>query len=88
MLNLLQILNAGAECWCVCQLGGVSAIEASGNFMFDPISHRDVLGACMGTGIVRGKVGDILMDGEQGAQLLVIPELVPHFEMALTQVLE
>ena len=62
-------------------------MEVSGNFMFDPITHRDVLGACCtGTGVVRGKIGDILVHGEQGAQMLVVPELVPHFEMFLTQV--
>ncbi|KAK9833775.1 hypothetical protein WJX74_005499 [Apatococcus lobatus] len=69
------------------ELGGVSAMEVSGNFMFDPITHRDILGACCtGTGVVRGKIGDILVHGEQGAQMLVVPELVPHFQMFLTQV--
>lgn len=26
------------------QLGGVAAVEVSGNFMFDPANHRDFLG--------------------------------------------
>ncbi len=37
-------------------------------------------------GVVRDKVGDILVQGEAGAQVLVDPELVEHFEMSLTQV--
>ncbi|EFN54575.1 hypothetical protein CHLNCDRAFT_35967 [Chlorella variabilis] len=68
------------------QLGGVAAVEVTGNFMFDPASHRDFLGACLGTGIERGKVGDIVVRGEQGAQILVAPNLVEHLEAALTQV--
>jgi hypothetical protein len=38
------------------------------------------------TGVVRGKVGDILVQGESGAQILVDMELVEHFEDTLTQV--
>lgn len=37
-------------------------------------------------GVVRGKVGDILVQGETGAQIIVDAELLEHFEMALTQV--
>ncbi len=36
--------------------------------------------------IVRDKVGDIIVMGEAGAQMLVVPELVDHFEMNLTKV--
>ncbi len=52
----------------------------------DPATHPDFLGAILGTGVVRGKVGDILVQGESGAQILVDAELVEHFEAALTQV--
>jgi RNA-binding protein YlmH len=34
----------------------------------------------------RDRVGDILVQGEAGAQILVDPELVEHFEASLTQV--
>lgn len=61
--------------------------QVSGNFLFDSANHRDFLGAILGTGVAREKVGDILVTGEQGAQVLVAPELVGHFETALTQVL-
>lgn len=43
-------------------------------------------GACLGTGIERDKVGDILITGESGAQILCTPNLVEHLEQALTQV--
>ncbi len=68
------------------QTAGVSAVLVKGNFIFDSATHRDFLGACLGTGIERSKVGDILVQGEQGAHILVVPELVPHLEMNLTSV--
>lgn len=64
----------------------LAAIDIAGNFLFDPASHRDFLGALLGTGIVREKVGDILVLGERGAQAIVVPELVEFLEMSLTQV--
>ena len=68
------------------QTTGVSALLVKGNFLFDSANHRDFLGACLGTGIERSKVGDILMQGEQGANILVVPDLVPYLEMNLTSV--
>jgi photosystem II S4 domain protein len=44
------------------------------------------LGALLGTGIVRGKVGDIVVLGERGAQAIVAPDLVEFLELSLTQV--
>ncbi|MCS6812284.1 MAG: photosystem II S4 domain protein [Cyanobacteria bacterium] len=64
----------------------VTALEISGNFLFDAATHRDFLGALLGTGIVREKVGDILVQGERGAQAIVVPELVEFLAMNLTQV--
>lgn len=32
------------------------------------------------------QVGDILVQGETGAQILVVPELIDHLEFNLTQV--
>ncbi|MBD3882654.1 photosystem II S4 domain protein [Phormidium tenue FACHB-886] len=65
---------------------GIAALDISGNFLFDPATHRDFLGALLGTGIVREKVGDIIVLGERGAQAIVVPELVEFLEMSLTQV--
>jgi photosystem II S4 domain protein len=64
----------------------IAAISISGNFLFDPANHRDFLGAILGTGIVRDKVGDVLVLGEQGAQALVVPEMVDFLELQLNQV--
>lgn len=68
------------------QTAGVSALQVKGNFLFDSANHRDFLGACLGTGIERSKVGDILVQGEQGASILVVPDMVSHLEMNLTSV--
>jgi photosystem II S4 domain protein len=64
----------------------IAALDIAGNFLFDSATHRDFLGALLGTGIVRDKVGDILVLGERGAQAVVVPELVEFLEMQLTQV--
>ena len=62
------------------------AVEIAGNFLFDTASHRDFLGAMLGTGIVREKTGDIIVLGERGAQAIVALELVEFLEMSLKQV--
>lgn len=64
----------------------LAGLEMAGNFLFDPASHRDFLGAMLGTGIIREKVGDILVLGERGAQALVVPEMVEFLMLNLTQV--
>lgn len=64
----------------------VALLSIAGNFLFDPATHRDFLGSLLGTGIVRDKVGDILVLGERGAQAIVVPELVEFLAMNLTQV--
>lgn len=64
----------------------VVALEIAGNFLFDTATHRDFLGAMLGTGIVREKTGDIIVLGERGAQVIVVPELVDFLAMSLTQV--
>ncbi|MEH2378404.1 MAG: photosystem II S4 domain protein [Nostoc sp.] len=62
------------------------AVEIAGNFLFDTASHRDFLGAMLGTGIVREKTGDIIVLGERGAQAIVAPELVEFLSISLNQV--
>lgn len=64
----------------------IAAIDIAGNFLFDSATHRDFLGALLGTGIVREKVGDIIVLGERGAQAVVVPELLEFLGMSLTQV--
>lgn len=64
----------------------VAALSISGNFGFQPCSHGDFLGSILGTGIVRDKVGDILLQGEKGAHVLVVPELVDFLTISLDKV--
>ncbi|MBD2577911.1 photosystem II S4 domain protein [Oscillatoria sp. FACHB-1406] len=64
----------------------LAAVDIAGNFLFDAATHRDFLGAMLGTGVVREKVGDILVLGERGAQAIVVPELVEFLETNLNQV--
>ncbi|OAE34613.1 hypothetical protein AXG93_167s1240 [Marchantia polymorpha subsp. ruderalis] len=96
------------------EAAAVSAVSISGNFKYDKVSHGDFLGAVLGTGIVREKVGDIIVkvcsrceacgcppacfdtdvlgltgvnvQGDQGAQVLVVPELAGFLCAAVTQV--
>ena len=64
----------------------LAALDIAGNFLFDTATHRDFLGAILGTGIVREKIGDIIVLGERGAQVIVIPEMISFLETNLTQV--
>jgi photosystem II S4 domain protein len=64
----------------------VAALSIAGNFLFDSANHRDFLGAILGTGLVREKVGDIIVLGDRGAQAIVVPELANFLEMSLMQV--
>ena len=61
-------------------------LEIAGNFLFDTATHRDFLGAMLGTGIVREKTGDIVVLGERGAQVIVAPDLAEFLAMSLQQV--
>ncbi|CAL9160004.1 unnamed protein product [Musa hybrid cultivar] len=64
----------------------VAALSITGNFTFDACSHGDFLGAILGTGIVREKVGDILLQGEKGSQVIVVPELTDFLMSTLDKV--
>ena len=48
------------------------------------LTHRDFLGAVLGAGIEREKVGDILV-GTESCDLLVFTELVPYLSQNLTE---
>lgn len=64
----------------------LTALEITGNFLFDVATHRDFLGAILGTGIVREKIGDIIVTGERGAQVIVVPEISEFLTMSVTKV--
>ncbi len=64
----------------------LALLDIAGNFLFDPANHRDFLGAILGTGLVRDKIGDIIVLGERGGQVIVVPEIAEFLETSLTQV--
>lgn len=64
----------------------LAALDIAGNFLFDTATHRDFLGSILGTGIVREKIGDIIVLGERGAQVIVVEEMVNFLETSLVQV--
>ncbi|KAK3034974.1 hypothetical protein RJ639_033352 [Escallonia herrerae] len=64
----------------------VAAMSISGNFGFQPCSHGDFLGSVLGTGITRDKLGDIILQGEKGAHILLVPELVDFLTSSLDKV--
>ncbi|KAB1216607.1 putative RNA-binding protein YlmH [Morella rubra] len=64
----------------------IAALSVSGNFSFQPCSHGDFLGTILGKGIAREKLGDIILQGEKGAQILVVPELVDFIISTLDKV--
>ncbi|POO03202.1 Photosystem II S [Trema orientale] len=64
----------------------VAALSITGNFGFQPCSHGDFLGSILGTGISRERLGDILLQGEKGAQVIIVPELVDFLISALDKV--
>ena len=64
----------------------VAALDIAGNFLFDQATHRDFLGAMLGCGLVREKTGDVIVLGERGAQVIIVPEMVEYLETQLNQV--
>ncbi|AGL02940.1 RNA-binding protein [Desulfoscipio gibsoniae] len=64
---------------------GLSFLAVKGSFRFNTVTHRDYLGALLGLGLRREKLGDILV-GEDGAQLVVAAEVVDFIKMGLTGV--
>lgn len=64
----------------------LSLLTIGGNFMFDPANHRDFSEALLNTGLDQGKVGDIIVLGERGAQAIVVPEQANFLAQSLTQV--
>ncbi|CAA7013807.1 unnamed protein product [Microthlaspi erraticum] len=64
----------------------VAALSITGNFGFQHCSHGDFLGSILGTGISREKLGDILIQEDKGAQILIVPELVDFIVSALDKV--
>ncbi|XP_028075853.1 probable phospholipid-transporting ATPase IF isoform X2 [Camellia sinensis] len=66
----------------------VTLANVTVNFGFHPCSHGDFLGTILGAEIAREKLGDIILQGERGAQVLIVPELVDFITAALDKVPE
>ncbi|KAL0001235.1 hypothetical protein SO802_015016 [Lithocarpus litseifolius] len=64
----------------------IAALTVTGNFGFQPCSHGDFLGAILNKGIAREKLGDIILQGEKGAQIIIVPELVDFIILSLDKV--
>ncbi|HEX3031934.1 MAG TPA: YlmH/Sll1252 family protein [Bacillota bacterium] len=63
----------------------IAVLEVKGNFAFQKVSHRDFLGSVLGMGIVREKLGDIIV-GDSGAQVFADREVADYLQMHLTKV--
>jgi photosystem II S4 domain protein len=64
----------------------LTPLSIAGNFLFDTATHRDFLGAILGSGIERQKVGDVNVLGEKGAQAIIVPELMEYLQIHFNQV--
>lgn len=63
----------------------IAAIKIKGSFKFNSISHRDYLGAIIGTGIKREKLGDIYVS-EKSAVLILQREILDYIKLNLTKI--
>ncbi|KAG6637317.1 hypothetical protein CIPAW_11G170200 [Carya illinoinensis] len=64
----------------------VAALSVTGNFAFQPCSHGDYLGAILGTGIAREKLGDIILQvGNVSVSCTKIPLISLDYEPPRTQ---
>ncbi|MBS4030043.1 MAG: photosystem II S4 domain protein [Clostridiales bacterium] len=64
----------------------LAVLEADAGSKADGLSHRDFLGAILGLGLKREKIGDIIVADERCAQIFVSPEIVPYLQSNLIQV--
>jgi photosystem II S4 domain protein len=64
----------------------LACLGIEGNFLFDVASHRDFLGAILGSGITRQKVGDIIVQGDRGCQAVVSADIAEFLQTTLTSV--
>jgi len=63
----------------------ISFLEITGNFKFQSVTHRDFLGAILGTGVKREKIGDLIII-PNGCQVVVDRGLVPYLMQSIDQV--
>ncbi|SJZ30635.1 YlmH family RNA-binding protein [Selenihalanaerobacter shriftii] len=63
----------------------LAVLEIKGNFKFESVSHRDFLGAILGTGIKREMVGDLVI-GSNKCQAIVAEEIKEYLTLQLDKV--
>lgn len=61
----------------------VKVVPKLNNFTRKSLSHRDYLGSIMGLGLVRQKLGDILIDSEQNAYVYVKKDIGDYIHLYL-----
>lgn len=64
---------------------GIECIEAAWNGQFARLSHRDVLGALMGLGIERDRIGDLLVANDR-VRILCDSKMAEYLLASLTQI--
>ncbi len=51
---------------------GLCGLEISGNFLFDPATTGDLVGALAAAGVVEGERGDLWLRGDRGGQAVLL----------------
>ncbi|MCX5944502.1 MAG: photosystem II S4 domain protein [Cyanobacteria bacterium] len=64
----------------------LQGLAIAGNFLFDPAEARDMRQGLIAKGASPGAIGDIWIQGDRGAQLLVTPELAQALDQQAAQV--
>lgn len=64
----------------------LALVRITGNFLFDPATYGDFEQAIATAGLDEGDYGDVILLGERGAQVILIPEKVPTLQEGLKQV--
>lgn len=64
---------------------GIALLSINGDTRFIDLDHGDYMGAILGLGIKREKVGDILVH-EQGCHLITVRDIAPYITTHLQQV--
>ncbi len=55
----------------------LAVLEVDAGLWAEQLTHRDFLGAILGLGLRREKIGDILVSEQRKAQIIVHPEILP-----------
>lgn len=67
-------------------LAPLMGLAIAGNFLFDPAEAKDMAQALVAQGAAPGAIGDIWIQGDRGAQLVVTPELAQALHDSEAQV--